>query len=169
VFSTIGAAMIRASMLNRLAAGAAVAGMCVLMSCSDGQQDKKAQLPHESLEISTKAGVHVFAVEVAMTEEEKQHGLMFRRSVPEFTGMLFDFKDDGPRSMWMKNTYVSLDMIFIQSDGRIGSIAENTEPESEKIIRSGGPARAVLEVVAGTARKLGIAPGDRIASPTLSR
>jgi hypothetical protein len=94
---------------------------------------------------------------------------MFRRSVPEFTGMLFDFKRDQEVTMWMKNTYVSLDMIFIQSDGRIRRIAENTETESLKIIPSGGPVRAVLEVAAGTARKLGIEPGDRIASPILRR
>jgi hypothetical protein len=92
---------------------------------------------------------------------------MFRRSVPEYYGMLFDFKRDQEVAMWMKNTYVSLDMIFIQGDGRIRSIAENTETESERIIPSRGPVRAVLEVVAGTARKLGIQPGDRIATPIL--
>jgi uncharacterized protein len=94
---------------------------------------------------------------------------MYRRSVPEFYGMLFDFKRDQEIAMWMKNTYVSLDMIFIQSDGRIRTIAENTETESEKIIPSRGPVRAVLEVAAGTARKLGIEPGDRVASPILRR
>lgn len=67
--------------------------------------------------------------------------------------------------MWMKNTYVSLDMIFIRADGRILRIAENTEPLSTRIIPSGGLARGVLEVAAGTARKYGIAPGDRVAYP----
>jgi uncharacterized protein len=123
----------------------------------------------QTLEIASKTGVHVFSVELAVTDEERERGLMFRRSVPEFTGMLFDFKRDQDVSMWMKNTYVSLDMIFIQSDGRIRRIAENTETESLKIIPSGGPVRAVLEVAAGTARKLGIEPGDRIASPILRR
>ncbi len=123
----------------------------------------------QTLEIASKTGVHVFSVELAVTDEERERGLMFRRSVPEFTGMLFDFKRDQEVSMWMKNTYVSLDMIFIQSDGRIRRIAENTETESLKIIPSGGPVRAVLEVAAGTARKLGIEPGDRIASPILRR
>jgi uncharacterized protein len=123
----------------------------------------------QTLEIASKTGVHVFTVELAVTDEERERGLMFRRSVPEFTGMLFDFKRDQEVSMWMKNTYVSLDMIFIQSDGRIRRIAENTETESLKIIPSGGPVRAVLEVAAGTARKLGIEPGDRIASPILRR
>jgi uncharacterized protein len=119
----------------------------------------------QTLEIASKNGVHVFTVELAVTDEERQKGLMFRKSLPEGTGMLFDFKRDQDVSMWMHNTYVSLDMIFIRADGRIQRIAENTETESDKIINSGGPVRAVLEVVAGTAKKLGIAPGDRVGSP----
>jgi len=67
--------------------------------------------------------------------------------------------------MWMKNTYVSLDMIFIRDNGRIARIAENTDVLSERIIQSGSPVRAVLEVVAGTAKKYGIAPGDKVAYP----
>ena len=117
----------------------------------------------ETLEIVTKSGVHPFSVEVVATEEERQKGLMFRKELPEGQGMLFDFKVDAPVSFWMKNTYVSLDMIFIRSDGRIASIAENTEPLSERLVPSAGPVLGVLEVVAGTARKLGIRPGDRVA------
>src|SRR5712664_4440227 len=117
------------------------------------------------LEIASKSGVHVFSVELAVTDEERSRGLMFRRSVPESYGMLFDFKWDQEVTMWMRNTYVSLDMIFIQADGRIRRIAENTETESDKIIPSGGQVRAVLEVAAGTARKLGIEAGDRVATP----
>src|SRR5277367_1126912 len=119
----------------------------------------------QTLEIVSKSGVHVFTVELAVSDEERQKGLMFRRSLPESTGMLFDFKRDQDISMWMHNTYVSLDMIFIRGDGRILRIAENTETESDRIIPSGGPVRAVLEVVAGTAKKFGIAPGDRVGSP----
>jgi uncharacterized membrane protein (UPF0127 family) len=119
----------------------------------------------QNLEIVTKSGVHVFAVELAATDEERARGLMFRRELPEGRGMLFDFKQDAPVSMWMQNTYLSLDMIFIRADGRIARIAENTEPLSTRIISSGGPVRAVLEVIAGTARKLAIAPGDRVAHP----
>ena len=118
-----------------------------------------------TLEIVTKTGVHVFAVELAVTDEERARGLMFRKELPEGQGMLFDFKRDQDVSMWMENTYVSLDMIFIRADGRIARIAENTEPLSRRIISSGGPVRAVLEVVAGTAKKLGIAPGDKVAHP----
>ncbi len=119
----------------------------------------------QTLEIASKTGVHTFQVEVATNDEERARGLMFRRELPEGQGMLFDFKREQPVSMWMKNTYVSLDMIFIRSDGRILRIAENTEPQSEKIIPSGGLARGVLEVIGGTAKKYGIAPGDRVAHP----
>jgi len=123
----------------------------------------------QTLEIVSKSGVHVFTVELAVSDEERQKGLMFRRSLPESQGMLFDFKADQDVSMWMRNTYVSLDMIFIRGDGRIQRIAENTQTESDRIIPSGGPVRAVLEVVAGTAKKFGIAAGDRVASPIFRR
>jgi len=123
----------------------------------------------QTLEIASKTGVHVFSVELAVTDEERQKGLMFRRSLPPSYGMLFDFKRDQEVSFWMHNTYVSLDMIFIRSDGRIVRIAENTETESDKLIPSQGPVRFVLEVVAGTARKLGIEPGDRVASAAFRR
>jgi uncharacterized membrane protein (UPF0127 family) len=119
----------------------------------------------QSLEIVTKNGVHVFSVEIATTEEEKTTGLMYRKELPDGKGMLFDFSPEQQVSMWMKNTYVSLDMIFIRADGRILRIAENTEPLSTKIISSGGLAKGVLEVVAGTAQKYGIQAGDRVAHP----
>ncbi len=117
---------------------------------------------NETLEIATQSGVRAFAVEVVATEEERQKGLMFRKELPEGNGMLFDFKVEAPVSFWMKNTYISLDMIFIRADGRIASIAENTEPMSERLVPSAGPVRGVLEVIAGTSRKLGIKPGDRV-------
>ncbi|MBH5371484.1 DUF192 domain-containing protein [Bradyrhizobium glycinis] len=119
----------------------------------------------QPLEIVTKNGVQVFSVEMATTPEEKETGLMYRKELADGKGMLFDFNPEQEISMWMKNTYVSLDMIFIRADGRILRIAENTEPLSTKIISSRGPARAVLEVVAGTAQKYGIRPGDRVGHP----
>jgi uncharacterized membrane protein (UPF0127 family) len=122
----------------------------------------------QPLEIVSKTGVHTFAVEMAITPEEQARGLMFRRELPEGQGMLFDFQREQPTSFWMKNTYVSLDMIFIRADGRILRIAENTVPLSETLVPSGGQVRAVLEVVAGTAKKLGIVPGDRVAHPIFS-
>ena len=123
----------------------------------------------QPLEIATKSGVRVFSVEMATTEEEKQTGLMYRKELADGKGMLFDFSPEQQISMWMKNTYISLDMIFIRADGRILRIAENTEPHSTKIISSGGLARGVLEVVAGTAQKYGIQPGDRVAHPLFNK
>ena len=123
----------------------------------------------QTLEIVTKKGVRVFAVELAVTNEERARGLMYRRELPEGRGMLFDFTPDQEVSMWMQNTYISLDMIFIQADGRILRIAENTKPLSESIISSNGKVRGVLEVIAGTAKKFGIAPGDRVAHPLFAR
>ena len=119
----------------------------------------------QPLEIVTKSGVHVFSVEMATTEEEKTTGLMYRKELADGKGMLFDFSPEQEVSMWMKNTYIPLDMIFIRADGRILRIAQNTEPMSTKIIPSGGLAKGVLEVIAGTAQKYGIQPGDRVGHP----
>ena len=117
------------------------------------------------LEIVTKNGVHTFSVEVVDNDADRAKGLMYRQSLPEGTGMLFDFHREQDVSFWMQNTYIPLDMIFIRADGRILRIAENTEPQSTKIISSGGLAKGVLEVIAGTAKKYGIAAGDRVAHP----
>lgn len=114
------------------------------------------------IEIVSKSGVHAFAVELATNEDERSRGLMFRKQLPDGHGMLFDFEQDQPVTMWMKNTYLPLDMVFIRADGTISRIAADTEPLSTAIIASGGPVLAVLELNAGTAAKLGIAPGDRI-------
>jgi uncharacterized membrane protein (UPF0127 family) len=128
-----------------------------------GWQARATEL--QPLEIITSSGVQPFSVEVMRTDEEREKGLMFRKELPEGRGMLFDFHPEQNVTMWMKNTLIPLDMIFIQSNGRILRIAENTQVESEKIIPSGGPVRGVLEVIAGTAKKLGIRPGDRVAHP----
>ena len=122
----------------------------------------------QTLEIVTKNGVHVFSVELAATDADRMKGLMFRKELPEGKGMLFDFQQDRDVSMWMRNTLIPLDMLFINADGSIRRIAENTEPLSERTIPSGGPVRGVLEVIGGTTRKLGIAPGDRVAHPVFS-
>ena len=125
--------------------------------------------PLEPLEIVTKSGVQTFSVEIARTDEQKATGLMYRKELADGRGMLFDFSPAQPISRWMKNTFMSLDMIFIGSDGRITRIAENTEPHSTRIVSSGGPARAVLEVIAGTAAKYGIAPGDQVGHPLFNK
>ena len=116
----------------------------------------------EQLEIVTKDGVRVFEVEMAVTPQEQEQGLMYRRELADGKGMLFDMGKERPAVFWMKNTYVSLDMIFIRADGSIARIAHGTTPLSEARIESGVPVRGVLEVVAGTAKRYGIAPGDRV-------
>jgi uncharacterized protein len=116
----------------------------------------------ETIEIVTSTGVHPFAVELATTEEQRARGLMYRKELPEGHGMLFDFHQEQSVSFWMHNTYISLDMVFIRSDGRVLRVAENATPMSDALIPSGGPVRAVLEVIAGTARKFHIAAGDRV-------
>src|SRR5262245_24789484 len=119
----------------------------------------------QTVEIASKTGVHVFTVEIADNDADRAKGLMYRKELPQGQGMLFDFHREQEVSFWMQNTYIPLDMVFIRGDGRILRIAENTEPLSTRLIPSGGPVRAVLEVIGGTTRKLGIAPGDRVASP----
>jgi len=119
----------------------------------------------QTLEIASKTGVHIFSVEVVDNDADRAKGLMYRKELPEGRGMLFDFHRDQEVSFWMQNTYIPLDMIFIRGDGQILRIEENTVPLSTRMIPSRGPVRAVLEVIGGTSRKLGIAPGDRVASP----
>ena len=117
----------------------------------------------EPLEIVTAKGVVALDVELALNDEQRARGLMYRPVIPPTYGMLFEFAQDHDVQFWMKNTYASLDILFITSDGRIRRIAENTTPLSTALIPSGGPVRFVLEIAAGGARRLGIAPGDRVA------
>jgi len=151
---------------GRLMTSLAAASAVLVILCANPPARAASVQP---LEIVTKSGVQVFSVEMATTEEEKTTGLMYRKELPDGKGMLFDFSPEQQISMWMKNTYISLDMIFIRADGRILRIAENTEPHSTKIISSGGLAKGVLEVIAGTAQKYGIQPGDRVAHPLFNK
>lgn len=115
------------------------------------------------LVIETNAGdKHKFATYLAITPDQRAHGLMFVRSLPDNFGMLFVYENPRIISMWMKNTVLSLDMLFIRADGTIANIARNTEPGSLKSISSTEPVTRVLELNAGTAKKLNIQPGDRV-------
>jgi uncharacterized membrane protein (UPF0127 family) len=119
-----------------------------------------------TVEIVSAAGPsHTFAVELAVSQEQLEQGLMFRRSLAADAGMLFDFGRVEPVSMWMKNTLIPLDMIFIAADGRIVDIAERTVPGSLAVIAARQPVRAVLEVNGGTAARLGLQAGDRVRHP----
>jgi uncharacterized membrane protein (UPF0127 family) len=119
--------------------------------------------PLEEIVIVTRDGTrHRFRVEVARTPEQQRIGLMFRPAVPADGGMLFDWGRPIESSMWMRNTIVSLDMLFITADGRVHRIAERAVPLSLAPIDSRGPVRATLELAAGTAERLGIRVGDRV-------
>ncbi len=132
------------------------------------QDTTKAQppLPTEKLVIVTHDGVHHdFNVEMAKTSEQQTVGLMFRPSVAPDGGMLFDWGHPEPSQMWMKNTIAPLDMVFINADGTIRHIAENTVPQSLAVIDSHGSVRATLELAAGTTARLDIRVGDRVLAP----
>jgi uncharacterized protein len=115
-----------------------------------------------TIEIVAKNGVHAFKVELATNDAERERGLMFVKQLPMGQGMLFDFQHDQEVSFWMHNTYIPLDMLFIGGNGRIMHIVENAKPMSDALIPSRYPVRFVLEVIAGTADKLGIAVGDKV-------
>jgi uncharacterized membrane protein (UPF0127 family) len=121
------------------------------------------ELPKERLVIVTRDSVeHVFNVEMALTSAQQTVGEMFRPVIPPDGGMLFDWGAPRESQMWMRNTIAPLDMIFINADGSIRSIAENTVPQSLAVISSRGPVRATLEVAAGTAARLNIRVGDLV-------
>ncbi len=127
------------------------------------QTQAQAELPKEKLVIVTHDGKrHDFSVEMALTPDQQVTGLMFRPSVAEDGGMLFDWGTPRPSQMWMRNTIASLDMLFIDGDGTIRAIAERTVPQSLAVIDSRVPVRATLEVRAGTAERLDIRVGDKV-------
>ena len=122
----------------------------------------------ESLTLVTAAGEKKIEIEVARTSDEQARGLMFRTSLPDTSGMLFPYSPPRELTMWMKNTYIPLDMVFIRADGVVHRIEVRTEPLSETVISSGGPMAAVLELAGGAAERLGLKPGDRIVYPHFS-
>jgi len=127
------------------------------------QTGPQPELPGEKLVIVTHDGQrHEFNVEMALTGQQQTTGLMFRPSVPDDGGMLFDWGKERDIQMWMKNTISSLDMLFINADGTIRAIAEHTVPQSLATIPSNGPVRATLELAAGTAERLDIRVGDKV-------
>ena len=114
------------------------------------------------LTIKSGAKSHRFSVEIAQTQRQHTQGLMFRRKMAAEAGMLFVYRRDEPTAMWMKNTFIPLDMLFIGADGRIIHIRERTVPHSLTPVRSKGDALAVLELNGGTSSRLGIKLGDLV-------
>lgn len=125
-----------------------------------------ADLPRDVVLVETSSSQYRFEVEVADDATERAEGLMFRESLADNAGMLFMYQETRPVDFWMKNTPLSLDIVFVREDGTIARIAESTTPMSQDLIPSGEPVRAVLEVKAGTMRELGVTAGDRIRNAT---
>lgn len=129
------------------------------------QSQERQTFSSEPLTVETASGkAHDFVAELALDNAQREQGLMFRKSMPPENGMLFDFGEARDVAMWMRNTLIPLDMLFIARDGRITHIHENAVPHSEAIISSRGPVKFVLELNGGTAKRYGIKPGDMVRS-----
>jgi uncharacterized membrane protein (UPF0127 family) len=125
----------------------------------------RAAEPLQRLEIVSANGPHVFEVELARNSAEREKGLMFRRYMPKNRGMLFDFSSPEPATMWMENTYIPLDKLFIRADGTVARIETDTEPLSRRVIAAGEPVLGVLELNGGVCDELGIKSGDKVMHP----
>ncbi len=134
-----------------------------------GASGSAAKMRKETLTLVTGAGERSMSVEVADTIEEKSMGLMFRTSLADNAGMLFPYSPPQELTMWMKNTYIPLDMVFIKADGTVHRIEVRTEPLSERVVASQGDVTAVLELAGGAAERLGLTAGDRVVHPHFSR
>jgi hypothetical protein len=139
----------------------------VLAGYSTDIRADEIRFERSELTVATARGEHRFRVELALDGAQRERGLQHRPFLAEDAGMLFVFDQPGTISMWMLNTLIPLDMIFIGPDGRVVNIAERTRPKSLDAIPSAGPAIAVLEVLGGTAMRLGIRPGDWVVHPIL--
>jgi uncharacterized membrane protein (UPF0127 family) len=133
------------------------AASAAAQSESDGVKFERS-----SLLIVTAAREIKFEIDMATTEPQREHGLMFRKELGAYEGMLFDFFREQPVSFWMKNTLIPLDMVFIAADGTVRHVHANAVPMSTDTIPSEAAVRAVLEINGGTARLLGIKPGDKV-------
>lgn len=143
----------------------AVLAIGLAASCISATEFSPAQLkgfPRGTLSIVRKDGSDDFQIWIADTSARQQQGLMFLQELPGDRGMLFPLRDLRVMTMWMKNTYIALDMVFIGDDGRIAAIAANTTPLSTDIVSSGVAVRAVLELKGGETARRGIRPGDRV-------
>ncbi len=126
------------------------------------------RLPRSELQIVTDSGTHSFQVWIAADDQSRMQGLMNVRSLPAEHGMLFLFEQPQFAAFWMKDTYLSLDLVFIGLDGIVVNVARKAEPLSLQPIRSAAPVIGVLELVAGTAARIGLSAGDRVLNSALS-
>jgi uncharacterized membrane protein (UPF0127 family) len=151
----------QAERLGRLAAGASVA-LTLLLSPG------AIAAGNGTLVLKTDSGRHSFTIELANTPAERALGLMYRRALPADAGMLFLYDKPQPLTMWMRNTFIPLDMVFIGVDGKVHRIESRTEPFSTQLISSEGAVQGVLELNAGTAANIGLKAGDEVVYPGLN-
>lgn len=152
-----------------LAATLAIAASSMALA-QNGPLEDLAAFPRGKLEIADGKKVkHTFEVWLADNPRRQAQGLMFVRSLPDMRGMLFVHESPKPIGMWMKNTYIPLDMVFIDAEGRIQQIVERTTPHSLDVIRSTDPALAVLEIAGGEAKRLGLHVGQRVVHPAFAK
>lgn len=154
--------MIRALLKTRAVRSLAMLAFCFVSALPLAAQES---FTSEPLSIQTADGkVHDFTVEIATTSAQREQGLMFRKSMAPANGMLFNFDTDREVTMWMRNTLIPLDMVFISKAGKVTHVHANAVPHSEDIISSRGPVRYVLELNGGAAKQLGISKGDTVRS-----
>lgn len=149
--------------MGRLAAGAGLA-LILLVPLQEGLAAETG-----TLVLETDSGSHRLTIELARTPQEQRLGLMYRRSLPADGGMLFLYDRPQPVTMWMRNTLIPLDMVFIGADARVHRIENHTEPFSTEIISSEGEVQAVLELNAGKASAIGLKTGDKVKYPGLGQ
>jgi uncharacterized membrane protein (UPF0127 family) len=125
-------------------------------------QEAEVQFKRSSLIVSAGGRDIKFEVELATNDAERSRGLMYRKQLGAYDGMLFDFYQEMPVSFWMKNTLIPLDMVFIAGDGTVKHVHANAVPLSTETVPSRFPVRAVLEINGGSAALLGIKPGDKV-------
>ena len=130
-----------------------------------GAEAQLQRFATSELTIVSATGPHRFTVEVAETPAQMEQGLMFRRTMAADAGMLFDYKTPTVATMWMRNTFIPLDMLFVDAQGRIVNVHQRAVPQSLDTIAATAPVRAVIELNGGTAARLGIAPGDQVQHP----
>ena len=160
----------RAGFLAALAAALLwmVAATATAGADNDAQQLDRA-FSRSTLQIATPdAKLHKIDVWIADNEARRQRGLMFVDTLADDAGMLFIYPQPQGISMWMKNTHLSLDMLFVSANGRVHSIVANTKPMSLDTISSNGTVLAVIELKAGSAARLNIRPGAQVIHPAFS-
>jgi hypothetical protein len=135
----------------------------LMLSAQTEQADQLDSVEQTALIIeASEFGCYRFDIYLALTREQQMRGLMFVRDLPQFTGMLFVYRDSGIRSIWMKNTFISLDILFVRANGTVESIFKNAEPQSLASMRSSEPVNSVLEVGAGVTKRLHIDTDSRL-------